>query len=339
MISALTSKHTHKSIIIGTLTLALIMSILSGLATAQPMPSDILMTDTEINAVLGTTGSTQIAILSNVTNRSNLTLNYFDLRVDVRSLEILEAEADSVNASTDIVPGDRFSLIRVTPNTPLGPQTSTVLNLVFTTDTLQEQFGVCEDRDLCLSHVIYYLHPLNEIRDLRFTIALPQHAVLEGDSSAPLFPAPTSNYTDGTSLVFMWYTDSILPGQEQAYIVKYGLPMPVVTTPADSGINVILAVVLAAVGGAVIVLAVERAPQMIRSLRQPKEPRITGITRYEEEVLQLLKKKGGSSPQREIYEQLGISQSMASMVLTGLEERGVIKRFREGRENMVHLIE
>ncbi|MFW9799035.1 MAG: helix-turn-helix transcriptional regulator [Candidatus Thorarchaeota archaeon] len=43
--------------------------------------------------------------------------------------------------------------------------------------------------------------------------------------------------------------------------------------------------------------------------------------------------------QREIYEELNLSQSTASMLLNSLEERGLIRRFREGRENVVHKID
>ena len=63
------------------------------------------------------------------------------------------------------------------------------------------------------------------------------------------------------------------------------------------------------------------------------------LSKQEEQVLTFLSKKGGSSPQREIYEELDMSQSLASTILTSLEERKLIRRFREGRENMVHIME
>ena len=68
-------------------------------------------------------------------------------------------------------------------------------------------------------------------------------------------------------------------------------------------------------------------------------PQIIQLSKQEEQVLNFLAKKGGSSPQREIYEELDISQSLASTILTSLEERKLIRRFREGRENIVHLME
>lgn len=63
------------------------------------------------------------------------------------------------------------------------------------------------------------------------------------------------------------------------------------------------------------------------------------ISTQEQEILDLLSVRGGSCPQREIYENLDMSQSMASMMLTSLESRGLIKRLRSGRENIVHIME
>ncbi|RLI55794.1 MAG: hypothetical protein DRO87_02425 [Candidatus Thorarchaeota archaeon] len=56
-------------------------------------------------------------------------------------------------------------------------------------------------------------------------------------------------------------------------------------------------------------------------------------------MLTLVAQNGGSCPQREIYEALDMFQSMASMILTSLEQRGVIRRMKKGRENIVHIME
>jgi uncharacterized membrane protein len=34
-----------------------------------------------------------------------------------------------------------------------------------------------------------------------------------------------------------------------------------------------------------------------------------------------------------------MSQAKVSLILNNLEERGLVRRFKEGRENMVHLME
>jgi uncharacterized membrane protein len=64
-----------------------------------------------------------------------------------------------------------------------------------------------------------------------------------------------------------------------------------------------------------------------------------GVTSEEEEVIEIIRRKGGSCSQKALYTGLNLSQAKVSIMLNNLEERGVVRRFREGRENMVYLIE
>ena len=87
------------------------------------------------------------------------------------------------------------------------------------------------------------------------------------------------------------------------------------------------------------VLVVERIPSWIKRLNS-RELIVSGkISSQEQEILDLLNLRGGSCSQREIYEELDMSQSMTSMMLTSLEGRGLIRRLRSGRENIVHIME
>jgi uncharacterized membrane protein len=192
-----------------------------------------------------------------------------------------------------------------------------------------------------LSHLIYYIRPINEIQNLTFTAILPAHAVLQTDVSASLFPSPSSNYTDGQSSIFVWLSELLLPGQEVAYIVKYQIPSAIMQTdPAQPSLTQLnpLGVLFVIIGG-VSVLFVERIPVVIRRFKTRTVLTPIRLSKQEEDILLFLSKKGGSCPQREIYEELDMSQSLASTILTSLEERKLIRRFREGRENMVHILE
>jgi len=164
---------------------------------------------------------------------------------------------------------------------------------------------------------------------------LPSHATLESDAAAPLFPIPASNFTDGNRMVFNWETMVLLPGQEQAFIVKCQLPTGLLQTESQSA-NLLLYGIAGAAIGVFAVLVIERLPAAVRRFMTRKESTISVVSSQEQQVLSLLDKKGGSCLQREIYEELSMSQSMASMLLNSLEERGLIKRFRDGRENVVH---
>ncbi len=308
----------------------------------QPYPveaqiNDILMTDVDIDVMLDRNGTSHIHFSAIINNTGSIEVNQFSVRIELRSMVIVEVLVDSTPSIANIIEEDRYSRIQIEPASQIDVASSVELSIRMTSDTLQEQVGLCEERGLCLENMIYYVRPLNEFHNVRFSVTLPQHAVLDTESP-PLFPSPTSNHTDGLSLVFVWEIDQILPGQERVFIVKYGLPM---TSAAiiDDGTNDFLLIMVAIFGGAIGVIVIERAPNMIRALRAPRIMSDVGVTDHESEILKYLSKKGGASLQRDIYRDLDMSQSLASMILTGLEQRGMIKRFREGRENVVHLVE
>ncbi|MHA1906298.1 MAG: helix-turn-helix transcriptional regulator [Candidatus Thorarchaeota archaeon] len=304
---------------------------------AQDDVLDIVMEDVQIHTMLSQNGTSIITFSANVTYVGAAIADHIDIRIDLREIEVLRSVIGGSSVPSSVIPQSNYAIIRVTPDTAFTPMTSQQVEIEFTSNMLQESLGVCDVRNICLGTAIFYVRPLNEFRDFTFKATLPQHGILDTETS-PLYPTPTRNYTDGTSLVFLWEAGQILPGQERVFIIKYGTPNyePVVT---GGDINYIPFIVLAAVIGAVLVIAVQQLPGMIRSARVPRVLKEQGVTEHEEQVIQLLSSKGGSCSQRDIYDDLGMSQSLVSMVLTGLEQRGVIRRFREGRENVVHLVE
>ncbi|MCK5239544.1 MAG: hypothetical protein KAR33_08360 [Candidatus Thorarchaeota archaeon] len=319
------------------LTFAVLMSGLPYGVSAQDSALDIVMEDVQIHAILKENGTSIISFSANVTYTGLTTADSFDIRIDLRELIIQSSVVDGNNASTSIMPQSNYALIRVTPDSPFSSLTSHQVELKFVSDMLQESIGICDERNICLGTAIFYVRPINEFRDFTFKATLPQHGLLDTETS-PLYPSPTQNYTDGTSMVFLWEVGQILPGQERVFIIKYGTPnFEPASVVAD--INIIPFILLAVVSGAVIVIIAQKLPGMIRTARVPRALRDQGMTEHEEQIIQLLSRKGGSCSQRDIYDDLGMSQSLASMVLTGLEQRGVVRRFRDGRENVIHLID
>ena len=74
-------------------------------------------------------------------------------------------------------------------------------------------------------------------------------------------------------------------------------------------------------------------------MRRIGKVRFIGVTTEEEEVLEVIRQKGGSCPQKDLYTEFDKSQAKVSLILNNLEERGLVRRFREGRENVVHIME
>jgi len=308
-------------------------------ATAAPGAQDILMTNMHIRANLGTDCATEILIDTTVTNIGLSDLNSFEMRVDVRGLQVMSARLNESTAYTSVAPVNNYVILTIQPVTPIPSGGRMVLNLNITTQCLQEQIGLNADGSMYINHLIYYIRPLNEIHNLTFSAALPPHAILHSEAAAPLFPSATSNYTDGTHTVYVWETAILLPGQEIVHIIKYLIPAVLLDTATAATDNSLIVGLIAAISAACVVLIIERIPAWMKRLRT-RELIVSGkISAQEQEILDLLTKRGGSCSQREIYENLDMSQAMASMMLTSLEERGLIKRLRSGRENIVHIME
>jgi len=307
---------------------------------AQSDSQDLLMTNMKIHAELGNDCSTIIILETGFSNLGSTGLTSFDLRVDVRELQVNEATINGSIVETTVTSRENFVIVSIFPDTTIlvGGKGNLILN--FTAKCLQEIIGLNNDGSMYDSHLIYYIRSLNEIQNLTFSVALPQHAIISQDAAAPLYPNPTGNHTDGSKPIFVWHVDVLLPGQEVVYIIKYQMPAALIDKATDPiASNPLFIVIISAASAGLAVLLIERIPGWIKGLNS-RELIVSGkISSQEQEILDLLNTRGGSCPQREIYEHLDMSQSMASMMLTSLEGRGLIRRLRSGRENIVHIME
>ncbi|MHA1289241.1 MAG: helix-turn-helix transcriptional regulator [Candidatus Thorarchaeota archaeon] len=156
------------------------------------------------------------------------------------------------------------------------------------------------------------------------------------ESSVPLFPEADTNFTDGQRIAFKWFVSSIQPGQEHAFIIRYQV---IDDSEIVTGVS-ILTFVLVGLVGAVFGLGIAiLGPKLDTRIRRIGDVQYAGITREETIILETLKMKGGSYSQKELYSELDISESKLSLILSGLEEKGLVKRLREGRANIVHTME
>jgi len=332
-------KITTKSTLLVTTLLFLSLLSFATPIDAQVDSQDLLMTNMKIHAALGTDCDTTIILETDFTNLGSTELSTLDLRIDVRGLQVNDATINGSSVESTVQSIDNFVVISISPNITILPGSQGNLYLNFTTQCLQERIGMNSDDSMYISHLIYYFRPLNEIHNLTFSAALPQHAVIDLDAAAPLYPSPTSNHTDGSRPIYVWQTEVLLPGQEIVYIVKYQMPVALIDTFTATASDPMIIGIAAAAIAVLAVLIIERIPGWRRRFNS-KEIIVSGkISTQEQEILDLLSVRGGSSPQREIYEELDMSQSMASMMLTSLEGRGLIKKLRSGRENIVHIME
>jgi uncharacterized membrane protein len=330
--------NKHAYLVVGFLLVVLLSVTTFTPVDAQAGSQDIIMSNMFVTAIMDSECTTSLVIDSEVEYVGSSQIDYFDFRVDVRGLNVSSASLNGTSVATTIIPESTYNLVRVLSPSPMSNGTMVNLNLNLTTDCLQEQIGLGDDETMYVNHLIYYIRPLYEVQNLTFTAILPTHAILQSDAAAPLYPNPTMNFTDGYSPVYVWFRNQMLPSQEVVFIIKYQLPAAIIQEPPSQLSSLIVGVLAFAIG-AVAVLFIERIPLLIDKLKSRTVIAPIRLSKQEEQVLNFLSEKGGSSPQREIYEELDMSQSLASTVLTSLEERGLIKRFRTGRENIVHLME
>ena len=320
----------------------LVVSAASGQFAAYVQGQDyadtIVFSNMDIVVIAGPSSTSEVSFSSVVTNVGATPITSFRVRFDLRYLNMTETKVDDVAALANVAEADTYVLVTVTPAQAIQSMMSVSLNMKFVTRSVQQSIGLSLDGSMYIYHLIYYMRTLNEITNFTMSIALPPYAILEEDVAAPLFPHPTSNYTDGARSVFVWFTPRLLPGQEIAYIVKYQLPSGVAAS-TYSGLPVVAIIAGSILTGAMLALFLERIPLFLKRAKRLEPPQLAGISDHEAEVVQFITQKGGSCTQKEIYDELNLSQSMVSTILTTLEQRGTVRRFKDGRENMVHLME
>jgi uncharacterized membrane protein len=297
---------------------------------------DITLDSVDIKAVLSTNGTTAVSIGAYVHNIGETSISTISLRIDSLNVEVLTAEAQGTSAEATAINRDRYTEVSIALPDSLEPDSSTWIHLDLRITDLQSELVTGTNPNYLQGGFIFYIRPLNTYSNITFTAVLPVDATLSQESVGPLFPDPDCNCTDGNSLIFSWEIPLLQSGQERAFIVKYQLPaIPSVQTD-NYLLQSILFLGLGLVVGAVLTLVF---PRLAERLRRITSVRLVGITAEEDTIIETIRRKGGSCNQKELYRGLDMSQSKVSLILSNLEERGLLRRVRDGRENIVELVE
>ncbi len=297
---------------------------------------DVLLDPISIMAVMDNDGLTTVTVRARMTNLGATPVDTLCFRIDSLEAIVTLVMVNGSSTSATVIDQDRFTQIDVDLELTLETNESVWVELGLLTSDFQSDFVIANDPTKLVSDFIYYIRPLTELANFTFTAILPTDAMLSQESVVPLFPDTDSNYTDGSSLAFVWFTQSLQPGQERVFIIKYqtpnyeGAPIQSFLTQsiAIAFLGILLGVGLAVFG-----------PRIVYRMRRIGKVRFIGVTAEEEEVLEVIRQKGGSCPQKDLYTEFDKSQAKVSLILNNLEERGLVRRFREGRENVVHIME
>ena len=304
--------------------------------TILAQSDDILLDPVEITAAMSPQGITIITFNALMTNQGPSDVSEFTLRVDSLEANVLSAVVNGTSTGAYATPLDRYTTITVSLPTAVAQYESVWLTIRVRALDLQSDPYTGADPAVQLSDFIFYVRPLDAYHNFTFTATLPEEALLSEESVVPIFPDNDLNFTDGRSLSFAWFTPLLQPGQERVYIIKYQLQCtengPLDGSPLLLLVGLIIGIAAGAAG-------VYFGPTLISRFRKIGKVRFVGVTNEEEEILDVIREKGGSCSQKDLYTGTDMSQAKVSLLLNNLEERGLVRRFREGRENVVHIME
>ncbi len=297
---------------------------------------DVKLDPVEIKAIMSLDEITTLKIRARATNQGSSSITSISFRIDSLNIEIISSQANGTSTTSNTELQNRYTEVIVFLNSPLEENESVWVEVEVEAVDLQQDRELSFDLSRYLETFVFYVRPLTDFSNFTFIAVLPQDALLSRESVVPLFPAANSNYTDGSSIAFVWYIESLQVGQERAFIIKYQFPNVQSAPLGLFLVESILIAVLGVIGGVVLTLG---GPKVYQRLRRIGTVKFVGVTSEEEEVLEVIRQKGGSCPQKDLYTEFDMSQAKVSLILNNLEERGLVRRFREGRENVVHIME
>lgn len=298
--------------------------------------SDVLLDPISIEAVMENNGLTTVTVNARMTNLGASSVDTLSFRIDSLEVLVTLVKVGGVSTSTTIIDYDRYTEIIVNLGQTLESNESVWVELGMLAADFQSDYFLGIDQTKLIGDFIFYVRPATSLANFTFTAILPAEAILSQESVVPIFPDSVSNYTDGSSLAFVWFTNSLEPGQERVFIIQYQTPNYAVAPAPSFFVEFIVVALLGVLLG--IILAVF-GPRILYRLRRIGKVRFIGVTSEEEEVLEVIRQKGGSCPQKDLYTEFDMSQAKVSLILNNLEERGLVRRLREGRENVVHIME
>jgi len=280
---------------------------------------------------------TAILVLSATCNNIGAEdLSEIIIRIESTNVILRESTINESPVDSEVITLERYSTVVLQLDESLPSGESAKLYIEVEVNDIQTDVGSSILEDIYYVDSIYYVRPLSTYRNFTLVTILPAGATLSQESVSPIFPTALTNFTDGQSIAFVWFTSELQPGQEKVFIVRYqSKQSPTIV----NGINMLEIILIASIFLGMGLVAGHVFPMILARIRQLGRVKFVGVTSEEDEVLEVIRLKGGSCSQKDLYGELKMSQSKVSLVLTALEERGLVRRFKDGRENIVHIIE
>ena len=174
--------------------------------------------------------------------------------------------------------------------------------------------------------------PLNFSR-LDISVKLAPNYMLEKPirkgtfSSASIYPEPARMETDGQSIIFVWEYNNTQPNRTY----------PVILLLKEKTNKLLIYITLALFVSFVFVfiLFLRKKPKVNKVIVKKIDKITSHLKEDEEQVLNVLKQKGGKCDQGTLRVVTGMSKAKLSQLLKELEERKIIKKVKKGKKNVI----
>jgi len=167
---------------------------------------------------------------------------------------------------------------------------------------------------------------------IKIRVILPEGAVLAKSVENSVFPYPSDVSSDGRRIFVEWVKEDVDKGEDFSFFVNY-----------KKGFNEnYLGYIIAGVIGfslfiVYLYLLKKKATKEKKKKRQDKHKFEEHLKEDEEQVMNILKKKGGECEQSTLVVISDFSKAKMSRILQELEERKIVKKITKGRKNIIIL--
>lgn len=163
------------------------------------------------------------------------------------------------------------------------------------------------------------------------TIPLQKYVAKNGDytfKSIPIGEYVIKAYTQDKSLIT---SENITINQEGTYTIDLFL-IPEFEEKETKPTNYIYYIIP-------FILVLILIAIIYKRLKKPKkvELKIDSIDEDLDKVIEIIKKEGGRTTQKDIREKIGLSEAKVSLMIVELEDKGIIKKIKKGRGNIIIL--
>ncbi|MHA1957485.1 MAG: hypothetical protein ACW968_11220 [Candidatus Thorarchaeota archaeon] len=291
------------------LTVFVMLSLLTISAESQTtfaQTEDVVLDPIDIMAYMFDNLSTRVIITARVNNVGDSDITNLRFRVDSLNVDLIGTRVDDESSEGDVVLQDRYTEIVITFPDALEENSTAWVYVEMNVGDLQSEQGLDESGQYALGTFTFYVRPISTFQNFTFTAIMPPHSSLSHESVSPVFPTSTANYTDGISMIYVWEKSTLQPGHENVFQIKYQTPVAEFLQPETSMLTISLLLIAGVMIGIAFMFVF---PRVLNRLKQVGAVRLVGVTNEEEEILDAIRKKGGSCSQKELYMQFDLSQS------------------------------